>query len=158
MSAVLLGVFKDYEAAERVLVGLVRDGFPTDRVELTCRQAPGRAGIQPARSLHDKLAQYFGTLFTLAGERTHVHQLADLVESGAATVTVHPRGLIEAARADEILRGGEPTEVAHHDMTNHRFEHASARNEGAWIRNFWIPASTEYHCIYCRMFESSSHH
>jgi hypothetical protein len=158
MSAVLLAVFKDYEAAEHVLVGLVRDGFPTDRVELTCRHAPGRAGIQPARSFHDKLAQYFGTLFTQDEERPHVHELADLVENGAATVTVHPRGLIEAARANEILQDGGPTEVAQHDMANHRFEHASARNEGAWIRNFWIPASTEYHCIYCRMFESGSHH
>jgi hypothetical protein len=32
MSAVLLAVFNDYEAAERVRIDLVRDGFPTDRV------------------------------------------------------------------------------------------------------------------------------
>ena len=35
MSAVILAVFNDYETAERVRVMLVRDGFPTDRVELT---------------------------------------------------------------------------------------------------------------------------
>lgn len=158
MSAVLLAVFKDYDAAERVLVGLVRDGFPTDRVELTCRHAPGRAGLPPATSLHEKLTQYFGTLFSAEDERTHNHQLAELVENGAATVTVHPRGLIEAERANEILNEGGATEVARHDMTNHAMEHAASRSEGAWIRNFWIPASTEYHCIYCRMFESGSHH
>jgi hypothetical protein len=118
MSAVLLAVFDDYEAAERVLVGLVRDGFPTDRVELTCRHQPGRAGVQPAASLHDKLTQYFCTLFTAADERPYGQKLAQRVENGAVTVTVHPRGSIEVRRATQILQDGSPTEVAQHDMAN----------------------------------------
>jgi hypothetical protein len=159
MSAVLLGVFKDYEAAENVLVGLVRDGFPTDRVELTCRHSPGRAGEQPAASLHDKLAQYFGTLFCTKDEQPLGQQLVEMVEGGAVTVTIHPRGSIEVARANELLRAAGATEVASHDMDNQAFEHAAARKDVAWIRNFWIPAaSTEYHCIYCRMFDMGSHH
>ena len=44
MSAVLLAVFNDYEAAERVRLTLFRDGFPTDRVELTATCELGRAG------------------------------------------------------------------------------------------------------------------
>ena len=35
MSAVLLAVFNDYETADRVRLELFRDGFPTDRVDLT---------------------------------------------------------------------------------------------------------------------------
>jgi hypothetical protein len=45
MSAVLLAVFNDYGAAERVRIDLVRDGFPTDRVEVTACCEPGRAGL-----------------------------------------------------------------------------------------------------------------
>jgi len=61
MSAVILAVFNDYEAAERVRVMLVRDGFPTDRVELTASCELGRAGCEPADSLH-ACVQYFRTL------------------------------------------------------------------------------------------------
>jgi len=62
MSAVLLAVFNDYEAAERVRLTLFRDGFPTDRVELTATCELGRAGCEPADSVHGKCVQYFRTL------------------------------------------------------------------------------------------------
>jgi hypothetical protein len=158
MSSVLLGVFEDYDVAERLLVGLVRDGFPTDRVELTCVHSPGRAGLLPATSLHDKLAQYFCNLFSSESERPYGQQLADRVENGAVTVTVHPRGLIEAQRAAQLLYESDPVEVAEHDMANQGMEHAAAASNGAWIRHFWLASSTEYHCIYCRMFGSASRH
>jgi hypothetical protein len=158
MSAVLLAVFKDYDVAERVLVGLVRDGFPTDRVELTCRHSPGRAGVQPATSLHDKLEQYFCTLFSAEGERSYGQQLANRVESGAVTVTVHPRGSIESKRAAQMLYESGPVEVAEHDLDNQPMERAAAASEGAWIRNFWLAESAEYHCIYCRMFGPATSH
>ena len=48
MGAVLLAVFKNHASAERVRSGLIRDGFPTDRVELTSQAEPGQAGIEPA--------------------------------------------------------------------------------------------------------------
>jgi len=67
MSAVLLAVFNDYEAAERVRVLLVRDGFPTDRVELTASCEMGRAGCEPADSLHGKCVQYFRTTIKRRG-------------------------------------------------------------------------------------------
>jgi hypothetical protein len=40
MSAVLLAMFNQYKIAERMRVELVRDGFPTDRVELTASCEP----------------------------------------------------------------------------------------------------------------------
>jgi hypothetical protein len=54
MSAVLLAVFNDYDAADRVRVTLVRDGFPTDRVHLTAACELGCAGLEPASSAHAK--------------------------------------------------------------------------------------------------------
>ena len=48
MSAVLLAVFNDYETADRVRLELFRDGFPTDRVDLTAVCDLGRAACQPA--------------------------------------------------------------------------------------------------------------
>src|SRR2546430_6640227 len=39
-----------------------RDGFPTDRVELTASCELGRASFEPADSLHGKCVQYFRTL------------------------------------------------------------------------------------------------
>src|SRR5438034_279196 len=75
MSAVLLAVFNDYETAERVRVTLVRDGFPTDRVELTAACELGRAGFEPADSLHG------GRVRSLA-------YTSDQREPGAASVSL----------------------------------------------------------------------
>jgi hypothetical protein len=45
MTAVLLAVYNDHEAARRVRVMLIRDGFPTDRGDLTASDDLGRAGL-----------------------------------------------------------------------------------------------------------------
>jgi hypothetical protein len=157
MSAVLLAVFNDYEAAEHVRTDLVRDGFPTDRVELTACCDPGRAALTPATSVHDKLSQYFRTLFNRGDEQPYAEQLVERVEGGAATVTVHPRGPVEAARAREIFHIGGPAEIAEHDLKNQSMEHAAARYEGAWIRHLWLENKSEFHCIYCRLMGSRAH-
>ena len=153
MSAVLLAVFNDYDAAERVRMDLFRDGFPTDRVELTACCEPGRAGCEPATSLHDKFVLYFRTLFNREDERLCAELLADRVEQGVATITVHPRGAVETARATAILEGGAPLEILRHDLLNQKWEHAAAAREGPWIQNFWIENPHKAHCIYCRIFE-----
>jgi len=62
MSAVLLAVFNEYGAADRVRTRLVSDGFPTDRVELTAVAEPGRAGLAPAGSSRARFLQYFHSL------------------------------------------------------------------------------------------------
>ncbi|HKR46989.1 MAG TPA: hypothetical protein VJU59_46235 [Paraburkholderia sp.] len=153
MSAVLLAVFNDYTAADRVRIDLVRDGFPTDRVELTACCEPGRAGCEPAASLHDKFVQYFRTLFNREDERACAELLADQVDHGIATITVHPRGTVETARATEILEGGAAREILRHDLLNQKWEHAAASHEGPWVQNLWIENPHKAHCIYCRIFE-----
>jgi|SRR5437016_4100785 len=156
MSAVILAVFNDYEAAERVRAMLVGDGFPTDRVELTASCELGRAGCEPADSPHDKCVQYFRTLLRREDERHYPEMLAQRVDNGAATITVHPRGAIETQRATEILQQAQPADVVGHDLANHGWEHAAAAHDGAWIRHVVLEHS-DTHCIYCRLFPGSSH-
>jgi hypothetical protein len=136
MRAILVAVFDDHSVAERVRVSLVRDGFPTDRVELTASCEPGRAGLGPADSPHDKFVQYFGVLFTREDQRHYAEQLAERVEKGAATITVHPRGAIETARALVILEDAGALQAFSHDLTIQILEHAAARHECLWLRNF----------------------
>ena len=127
MSAVLLAVFERFSAAESVRTELVRDGFPTDRVELTSRQEEGRAGVQPADSAHQKFLQYYCTLFDRDDERDFARELADRVAGGnAATVAVHPRGELETSRAVQILRKQGAQEIATHDLQSQSLERAAS--------------------------------
>jgi hypothetical protein len=135
MSAVLLAVFSDHAVAEPVRTELVRDGFPTDRVELTARCEPGRAGLEPADSSHGQFVQYFGVLFTLEHERHYAEQLAERVQNGAATITVHPRGALETARALEILQEAGALQIISHDLANAKREHAAPKHECPSIHN-----------------------
>jgi hypothetical protein len=158
MSTVLLAVFNNYETAERVRVMLFRDGFPTDRVELTATCELGRAGCEPAVSPHDKCVQYFRTLLKREDEKHYPEILAQRLDSGAATITVHPRGAIETARATEILKQAEPADVVGHDLAKHGLEHAAAKHGGAyWVQHVWIEGSPETDCIYCRLFPGGVH-
>lgn len=157
MSAVILAVFSEYSAADRVRTRLVSDGFPTDRVELTASREPGRAGLQPAGSMRDKFVQYFRTLLSQEDERPFVEGLAERVAGGAATVTVHPRGTIEIERAAEILQGEGAVEVVGHDLENQSFEHAASRGDGYWVRHFMLDNPTGADCIYCRLFPGHKH-
>jgi len=153
MSAVLLAVYTSHEAAERARTDLVRDGFPTDRVELTDCSEPGRAGLVPRESLHGRFTQYFQTLLNFDGERHYPELLAECLESGGATVTVHPRGAIETARATEILESAGLQDLVKHDLANQKGEHAAATRDSPWISNFWVENPSGTHCIYCRLFE-----
>jgi hypothetical protein len=156
MSAVLLAVFNNYEAAERVRLELVRDGFPTDRVELTAACDPGRAAYVSVEAPRRKFVQYFRTLFKADADRQYAESLAERIECGAATVTVHPRGPVETSRAAKIIESGSPAEVAHRDLGNQGWEHAAARAEQPWIRHVLLERS-DAHCIYCRLFDSTHH-
>jgi hypothetical protein len=156
MSAVLLAVFNDYESASRVRLELVRDGFPTDRVELTAACDPGRAAYVPAEGSRSKFAQYFRTLFKADADRQYAENLAERIDCGAAAVCVHPRGAVETTRAAKIIESGSPAEVAHRDLGNHGWEYAAARAEQPWISHVWLEKS-DAHCIYCRLFDSTHH-
>ena len=157
MSAVLLAVFDEYGVADRVRTRLVGDGFPTDRVELTASCEPGRAGLHPAASARAKFAQYFRTLLSTEDERPFVELLAERVESGAATIAVHPRGAIETARAAEILETEGAVEVVGHDLENQTFEHAASSGDGYWVRHFMPDNPTGADCFYCRLFPGHRH-
>jgi len=154
MSAVLLAVFTDYETADRVRVELVRDGFPTDRVELTAACEPGRAGLLPAEEPHDKFMQYYRTLFKSDDDFSFVENLVERVDCGAATVAVHPRGDIEENRAAKIIQSCGPTEVTHRDLAKQSWERAASTSDHPWIKHLWLEWKGDAHCIYCRLFES----
>jgi hypothetical protein len=146
MSAVLLAMFDQYEIAERVRVDLVRDGFPTDRIELTASCEPGRAGLEPADSLHDRFVQYFRVLFTFDHERHHAEQLANSLDNGAATITVHPRGSVETARAKQILLTARAVKLISHDLASQTTESTTARIMRRWtiaaaVLCLWFAAS-----------------
>ncbi len=153
MSAIMVGVFPDYSAAERVRTALFREGFPTDRIELTACCDPGRAALEPGEALHDKLVQYFRVLFCDGGEERLAAELVERLEQGAATITVQPRGPVETEAARQILEHGRPVELACHDLGNQRLEHAAARGASPWIRAFWFETHSNADCIYCRLFE-----
>jgi hypothetical protein len=158
MSAILLAVFTDYSDAERVRTQLVRDGFPTDRVELTASQDQGRAGLQPGKTARAQFVQYFRTLLNQAEEREFADALALRVDAGGtSTVAVHPRGDIETLRAVYLLESAGAREVVGHDLQNHSFEHAASKTDGYWVRHFMPENPTGADCIYCRLFPGHAH-
>jgi hypothetical protein len=158
MSAVLLAVFNDVESAERARLALFRDGFPTDRIELTAGQGPGRVASDPALSLHDRIAQYFRTLFGRADGAQHAHRLAERIERGAAAITVLPRGEIEVRRAAELLGDASPDELLERDLQDQSWEFAAAPHNLPWVRTLWVESAPDApHCVYCRLFPGNAH-
>jgi hypothetical protein len=134
MSAVMVAIFNRFSDAESVRTELVKEGFPTDRVELTASREKGRAGLQPADSSQGKFVQYFGTLFDQEGERVFVEELAKRVASGSvATIAVHPRGDIETSRATQILEKQGALQVVPHDLENQAFESAASSETSPWL-------------------------
>jgi hypothetical protein len=132
MSAVLVAVFKDHVAAEGVRTRLVKDGFPTDRVELTSSQELGQAKLVPREDVGAKLTEYFRNLFQSgtngSGERW-VSLFQRAVLDGKAAVAVHPRGDVETQRALQLLNHGSPVELRGIDLQNQTLEHAAAERE-----------------------------
>ncbi|MBS0422054.1 MAG: hypothetical protein JSR66_30390 [Proteobacteria bacterium] len=136
MSAVLAAVYDNHSAAEAVRVRLVKDGFPTDRVELTSRQELGQAKLVPATRTGDKLTEYFRQLFPESHTETGVRQLRNAVETGHAVIAVLPRGQVETERAVQILNDADPLEIKARDLNKQTLEHAAAEEETSALS--WI--------------------
>lgn len=126
MAAVLVALYEDFITAERVRTELVTDGFPTDRVELVSPKDPGAAAHLPGRTLSEKLRAYFETLFEPADGRNYPSIFAERVTKGASSVTVHPRGEDEIARAIQILERHQPIEIGSHALDDTTMERAAA--------------------------------
>jgi hypothetical protein len=133
MSAVLVAVFKDHAAAGGVRTRFVKEGFPTDRVELTSRQEPGQAKLVPRDGLADKLTEYFRKLLqttdTNGSDERSVQLLQRAVLDGKAALTVQPRGEIETQHALQLLNEAGPVELRGADLQNQTFEHAATATE-----------------------------
>ena len=132
MSAVLVAAFSDHATAEGVRTRLVKDGFPTDRVELTSCQELGQAKLVPREGLGEKLSAYFRRLFQSDGngnaERS-VQLFQRAVLDGKASIAVQPRGDIETQRAIQMLNEAGPVELRGADLENQTLEHAATDKE-----------------------------
>jgi hypothetical protein len=129
MSALVVALYDNHAAAERVRARLVNEGFPTDRVQLTSG-AEGSQAAAPgsADDLEAQLEEYFSGLFDRLDELPNVHFFVDGVQQGHAALTVHPRGEIETNRALEIMEEAQPLEICDHDLTDPSMEEAAARD------------------------------
>jgi hypothetical protein len=127
----IVAVFNDHATAAGVRTRLVKDGFPTDRVELTSSRELGQAKLVPRGSLGEKLAEYFRQLFQNGdGSAEHsVQLLQGAVLDGKAALAVHPRGDVETKRALQLLNDGGPVELRGADLQNQTLEHAATETE-----------------------------
>ncbi len=139
MSALVVALFDNHAAAERVRTRLVKEGFPTDRVQLTSGNEPGQAAIVGrADKLEAQLEEYFSGLFDRIDEIPNVHFFVDGVQQGHAALTVHPRGDVETNRALEIMEEAQPLEICDHDLQDQGMEHAaSRRGEDPFIKQLF---------------------
>jgi hypothetical protein len=111
---------------------LIKDGFPTDRVELTSSQELGQAELVPRDSLGEKLREYFRKLFQSDGKgnaERSVQLFQRAVLDGKASIAVQPRGDIETQRALQILNEAGPVELRGADLENQTLEHAATDKE-----------------------------
>ena len=132
MSAVLIAAFRNHATAEKVRTSLVKDGFPTDRVELTSCQELGQVKLVPRAGTGEKLTEYFRNLFQNSAQGSGERWVAlfrRAVLHGEAAVAVHPRGELETKRALELLSQAGPVELQGVDLENQTLEHAATEKE-----------------------------
>jgi hypothetical protein len=111
MQDIIVALYDDHTAAVAARTALVKDGFATDRVEVTSPVEHRQADKGPASDFESNVRAYFDTLYADQGEAQRLKRFAEAVIDGAATVTVHPRGEEEIRRAERILDAQAPREV-----------------------------------------------
>lgn len=120
MTPVIVALYDDFDVTQRVRTELVKDGFPTDRVELTSRAESGQADAEPGESYWRKVSNYFHAIFDQTGDDASADQFADRVRNGSSAITVHPRTDYEMDSARTILQNNHPADF--------REEHAQKQN------------------------------
>jgi hypothetical protein len=144
MSALVVALFDNHAAADRVRARLVKEGFPTDRVQLTSSAEPGQAAVVGhGNDLETQLEEYFSGLFDRVDEIPNVHFFVDGVQQGHAALTVHPRGEVETHRALEIMEAARPLEICDHDLQDQDMEHAASAHNGEPFIKQLLDASLE---------------
>jgi hypothetical protein len=111
MTPVIVALYDDFAVAQRVRTELVKDGFPTDRVELTSKAESGQADAEPGDTYWLKVSNYFHAIFDQTGDDAYADQFADRVRNGSSAITVHPRSDDEMDSARTILRNNHPADV-----------------------------------------------
>jgi hypothetical protein len=142
MGALVAAMFPDHQTAEGVRTRLVRDGFPTDRVELTSDKELGHAKVVPAPTVPEKLSQHFRQLFQGDDQEQSAQLLSRCVLEGRAVITVQPRGDVETQRAFEILEQEGPLALRERDLDDQTLERAAAPKESKvlpWIAKVMVP-------------------
>jgi len=158
MSAVLLAVFNEHGAAERVRTRLVGDGFPTDRVRADGVLRARRAGRIPQPSARARFVQYFRTLLSEDDERPFVELLVERVEGGA-----RPSPFTRAARSKRwrAPRSSKPRGRWNWSDTTSRTRPSSSRLPGPMATGCATSCSTTRRALtasIARLFPAHRHH
>jgi hypothetical protein len=138
MGALVAALYKDHATADHVRTALVKEGFPTDRVQLTSPDDLGPAALMPSAREEDRLQDYFTQVFPKPTEREGVQSFVEGVRHGKAAVVVHPRGDIEVERALGILSASGPIELREHDLDDQTMERA-ASHDGETVVGKFLP-------------------
>lgn len=111
MQDLIVALYGDHATAANVRTELVKDGLPTDRVELTSPHEHRQVDRGPADGFETRLRDYFRALCADATEAHRLNQIAQAVIDGASAITIHPRGEEEIRRVENILARHHPREV-----------------------------------------------
>jgi hypothetical protein len=111
MQDLIVALYDDHSSAERVRTGLVKDGFATDRIELTSPREHRQAAMSPGDAFETNMRDYFRTLTVDGAGEQKLGEFVRAVLEGASALTVHPRGEEEIERAERILQSQHPRDV-----------------------------------------------
>jgi hypothetical protein len=111
MQDVIVALYEEHPTAVNVRTELVKDGFATDRVELTSPHEHLQAATGPAESFKTQVMDYFRTLSPDETGTQKLSELAQAVINGASTITVHPRGEEEIRRMEAIIQRHRPRDI-----------------------------------------------
>ena len=138
MQDLVVALFNDYGTAVNVRTDLVKNGFATDRVELTSPEEHRQVRKGPADHFETNVKDYFATLSADEAAAGKLGEFAQAVVGGASTITVHPRGEDEIKLMEDILQRHRPREIFRYmpddagHVADRKMERAAAgREDGA---------------------------